>query len=72
MLALFDPGLALLLKSVHIDPLQGLEEVEGSPEDRDTVAVGLLRQDAKALTTGVSLASLLLDEKLLQLVIGRR
>jgi len=43
LMALYDPVLTLLLQGVHIDPLQGLEEVEGSPEDRDAVAVGLLR-----------------------------
>src|SRR4029453_10175717 len=66
LLALYDPVLTLLLQGVHIDPLQSLEEVEGSPKDRDTVAVGLLCQDTKPLTTGVPLASPLLHKKLVQ------
>src|SRR5882724_473313 len=70
LLALYDPVLTLLLQGVHIDPLQGLEEVEGSPNDRDAVAMDLLRQDTKPLTTGISLASPLLDKKLVQLLIG--
>jgi hypothetical protein len=68
--ALSDPIHALLLKGVHIDPLQGLEEVESSPEDHNAVAIGLLRQDTKPLTTGVPLASPLLDKELVQPVIG--
>src|SRR5262245_32351863 len=51
-LALFVPGLALLLDGGDIDPLQCLEEVEGSPEDRHAVAVGLFRQGMKPLSTG--------------------
>jgi hypothetical protein len=65
-----DPGVALLREGLDIDPLQGLKEVEGSPEDRDAVAVRFLGQDTKSLTTDMPLVSPLLDKKPVQLVIG--
>ena len=70
LLSLSNPGLALLLQGVHVDVVECLKEVEGPMEDRDAMPVGLLRQDAKPLTAGVPLASPLLGEKIVQLMVG--
>ena len=69
MRLLFDPALALLFERVHVDALQRLKEVEGVLEDRYTMPVSFLGQNAKPFTTGVPLGRPLLIQKALQLVI---